>query len=106
MSYTGYQKSEFCLKQDRKISDFCLKQGEEQGRTSPPKDISSTPPPGNNAKELGPACQTIPGNLLLTVKIIGQNPTRRKLWKQTLKVIKPLLKEQIKLFPSRPKFPF
>ena len=28
MSYTGYQKSEFCLKQGRKISDICLKQGQ------------------------------------------------------------------------------
>ena len=36
----------FCLKQGRKISDFCPKTGSEYegpGRTSPPKDISSTP---------------------------------------------------------------
>ena len=28
MSYTGYQKPEFCLKQGRKISDICLQQGQ------------------------------------------------------------------------------
>ena len=60
LSYTGcgfginvlnrYQKSEFSLKQGRKISDFCLKQGQgirmRGWAASPaPKDIWSTPPP-------------------------------------------------------------
>ena len=31
MSLTGYQKSEFCLKQGRKLSDICLKQGQGIG---------------------------------------------------------------------------
>ena len=50
MSYTGYQKSQFCLKQDRKISDFCLTQG--QGMTAGPQlptqgYIEYPPPPGH-----------------------------------------------------------
>jgi len=48
MSQTGYQKSEFCLKQDRKISDICLKQGQGmRGRAAPPHPgIYRVPPPG------------------------------------------------------------
>ena len=41
-------QSKFCLKQGRKISDLCLKQGQGMGgprHTSPPKNISSTPIP-------------------------------------------------------------
>ena len=60
LSYTGcgfginvlnrYQKSEFSLKQGRKISDFCLKQGQgirmRGWAASPaPKDIWTTLPP-------------------------------------------------------------
>ena len=33
MSWTGSQKSEFCLKQGRKIRELCLKQG--QGLSDP-----------------------------------------------------------------------
>ena len=37
MSSTGYQKSEFCLKQGGKNSDICLKQGQGmRGRAAPP----------------------------------------------------------------------
>jgi len=47
MSQTGYQKSEFSLKQDRKISDICLKQGQGmRGRAAPPHPgIYRVPPP-------------------------------------------------------------
>jgi len=54
MSQTGYQKSEFCLKQGRKISDICLKQGQGmRGRAAPPHPgiYRVTPPPGTK-----PAC--------------------------------------------------
>ena len=48
MSWTGYQKSQFCLKQGRKISDICLKQGQSmRGRAAPPhpRIYRETPPP-------------------------------------------------------------
>ena len=47
LSYTGYQKSEFCLKQGRKITYFCLKQGQGvRGRAAPPHPrIYRVPPP-------------------------------------------------------------
>ena len=47
MSKTGYQKSEFCLTQGRKISDICLKQGQGmRGRAAPPHTgIYWVPPP-------------------------------------------------------------
>ena len=46
MSETGYQKSEFCLKQGRKISDICLKQGQGmRGPAAPPhQGIYRVPP--------------------------------------------------------------
>ena len=49
LSYTGYgfglKKSEFHLKQGRKISDFCLKQGQGMRGPATPSHqrISSTP---------------------------------------------------------------
>ena len=48
MSWTGYQQSEFCLKQGKKISDICLKQGQGMwGRAAPPHPgIHRVPPPG------------------------------------------------------------
>ena len=48
MSYTGYQKSECCLKQGTKISDICLKQGQGmRGMAAPPhQEIYRVPPPG------------------------------------------------------------
>ena len=47
MSSTGYQKSEFCLKQGRKISDIRLKQGQSmRDRAAPPHPrIYRDPPP-------------------------------------------------------------
>ena len=48
MSYTGYQKPEFCLKQGRKISDICLKQGQGmRGRAAPPHPGIYRVPPGH-----------------------------------------------------------
>ena len=49
LSYTGYQKSEFCLKQGRKISDFCLRRGQGvRGRAAPPYPrIYRVPPPSS-----------------------------------------------------------
>ena len=43
----GYQKSEFCLKQGRKISNICLKQGQGmRGRAAPPHPgMYQLPPP-------------------------------------------------------------
>ena len=36
MSLTGYQKSEFCFEQGRKMSNICLKQGQGmRGRAAP-----------------------------------------------------------------------
>ena len=47
MSQTGYQKSEVCLKQGRKISDICLKQGQGmRGHAAPTHPgIYRVPPP-------------------------------------------------------------
>ena len=49
------QKSEFCLKQGRKISDICLKQGQGmRGRAAPPHPgIYRVPPPPLRASEQG-----------------------------------------------------
>jgi len=48
MSWTGYQKLVFCLKQGRKIRDSCLKQGQGLGgRAAPPYPrFCQVPPPG------------------------------------------------------------
>ena len=47
MSLTGYQKSEFCFEQGRKMSNICLKQGQGmRGRAAPSHPgIYGVPPP-------------------------------------------------------------
>ena len=54
MSSIGYQKSEFCLKQGRKISDICLKQGQDmRGGAAPPHPgIYRVPPRADKTNEL------------------------------------------------------
>ena len=49
-----HQKSEFCLKQGRKISHFCLKRGQGMmGRAAPPHArIYRVPPPPPGTKRL------------------------------------------------------
>ena len=43
---TGYQKSEFCLEQGRKINDICLKQVQGmRGRAAPPHPSVYRVPP-------------------------------------------------------------
>ena len=51
--HPGYQKSESCLKQGGKISDFCLKQGEGmRGRAAPPTEEYIKYPPGGRINEM------------------------------------------------------